>query len=430
MKFEYLLNIVSEIGQWSALLNRLSSIFDGDVQVHVVRQRESSYYSIKSKNFSKETFSISSQPDFDFELNRNTEVKWWFQKELSFDQGNLKGLLKLLSSRCELTRSLSSVSHKAWEKLATNKSQPGVIAFSEIMKKVLEKALLVAPFETSVLLQGESGTGKDVLANFIHKNSKRPKDTFLAINCASLPSLLIESTLFGHEKGAFTGAYNQKKGYFERASSGTLFLDEVAELSLEVQAKLLRVLENGEYERVDGNETLKSTVRILAATHKDLKVSVNTKEFREDLYYRLSTFTLFIPPLRKRKTDIYPLAEYFISQLSEKLKINVKAMSSNFTQQLLLHDWPGNARELRNELEKGMILSQGKNLKLYLGDDEIDEDIVESISFDAQVKRIIESALSQTKGKVQGDGGASDLLKLNPQTLYSKMRKYGIEKSS
>lgn len=429
MNWEILLNKVSEISQWRALLIRMSLHIDTVIKVVIRREYETVYYCAERERVSKLKFKQDGLVQFEISLNKKTEVSWGFSNELIYEPSEFKALLKLLSSRCEITNSLSSVSHKAWEKIAATHAQSEVIAVSESMKSVLQRAALVAPFETTVLLQGESGTGKDIIANFIHKYSKRDKSKFLAINCASLPSSLIESTLFGHEKGAFTGALSQKKGYFERASNGTLFLDEVGELGLDVQAKLLRVLENGEFERVGGDETLKSSVRIIAATHKDIKNQVSKDAFRQDLYYRLSTFTLLIPPLRSRKVDIPPLAEHFLSQLKRKLKVEIKGLTAAFNQQLISYDWPGNARELSNELEKAMILSQGKNLKLFLDDEDIEETAAESLSFEDHVKSIIQNTLNLTEGRVHGSGGAAELLQLNPQTLYSKMRKYGIKKN-
>ncbi|GAB6038893.1 hypothetical protein JCM15519_34520 [Fundidesulfovibrio butyratiphilus] len=229
---------------------------------------------------------------------------------------------------------------------------PGVIGESRIMRAVLAYVLKVAPSEATVLLTGESGTGKDLFANTIHEHSKRKDKPFLAVNCAAIPPGLMESELFGHEKGAFTGAINTKKGKFEQASGGTLFLDEIGDMPLETQAKILRALENGEAERVGGATPVRFNVRLVAATNKNLSEMIEAGTFREDLFHRLNVFPLTLPPLRVRPEDIPALARHFLDRFGQGLTLSAEAMGM-----LMAHTWPGNVRELRNTLERATVLA-------------------------------------------------------------------------
>ena len=291
------------------------------------------------------------------------------------------------------------------------------------MKACLEQASIVSPFDTPVLIHGESGSGKELIANLIHKESSRKHKQFLKINCAAIPESLLESTLFGHEKGAFTGAEKTQLGLFERAHEGTLFLDEIADLSLNAQAKVLRVLENGDFERVGGIKTHSVNVRIIAATHKNLEALIDEKLFREDLLYRLNTFPLTVPPLRDRKEDLDDLSQSLLNELSLKLKVAVTNTSKSFHKDLLNYDWPGNVRELKNVLERSLIVSNGNNISLQLPQKLTEKKFS---SWDNECKKIIINALQKSNWKVQGVNSASEKLQLNPQTLYSKIRKYKI----
>lgn len=237
-------------------------------------------------------------------------------------------------------------------------ASPDVVAASPEMKRILEVAAQVAATDVTVLITGESGTGKEVVASFIHRQSKRRDKEYVSINCGAIAAGILESELFGHEKGAFTGASEARKGYFETATGGTVFLDEVGEMPLETQVKLLRVLETGEFQRVGASRTTKVDVRIIAATNRDLREEVRAKRFREDLYYRLRTVDLELPPLRERPADVLKLAENFVKHFEKKHGLKFIGFTAEATELLLRHDWRGNVRELRNLIESLIVLEQ------------------------------------------------------------------------
>jgi transcriptional regulator with GAF, ATPase, and Fis domain len=232
------------------------------------------------------------------------------------------------------------------------------------MKRVFQLADQVAPQPTTVLLTGESGSGKEVIARFIHRRSPRDNNAFVAVNCAAIPETLLESELFGHEKGSFSGATQTRRGRFELADGGTLFLDEIAEMGVGLQAKLLRVLQEQQFERIGGDRTMTVDVRIIAATNKDLDRSIANKSFREDLYYRLNVFPIHIPPLRERRDDILPLAESFLMRLSARIGKQKPSISGEAGELLRGYDWPGNARELANAIERSLIVSQSGSIDI------------------------------------------------------------------
>jgi two-component system response regulator HydG len=234
-----------------------------------------------------------------------------------------------------------------------------VIGRSAGLREALDRAGKVAPLETTVLITGESGTGKELVARAVHRASRRVEGPFVAINCAALPDTLLESELFGHERGAFTGADRQKPGRFELAAGGSLFLDEVAELSPGVQAKLLRVLQEREFQRVGGTQTLRADVRLIAATNRDLARQVAAGRFREDLFYRLNVFTVHLPPLRERGEDVLLLADHFVRTLGARMAKGEVGLSRDAREALLRHAWPGNIRELQNAVERALIVSDG-----------------------------------------------------------------------
>lgn len=304
--------------------------------------------------------------------------------------------------------------------------------------KVLEKIKLAAPAETNVMILGETGTGKELVSRALHNLSKRAEKPFIALNCSALNSNLAESELFGHEKGAFTGAVNQKRGRFELADKGTLFLDEVGDLPQEIQPKLLRAIQEGEFERVGGEMTIKSDVRIICATHINLEERVAEGKFREDLYYRLNVFPVILPPLRKRKEDIGILSKHFLSRLSDKFDGRTFFLTDSALKRLHEHHWPGNVRELQNTLERGAVLSSDGVIRhemlifenhLNIISDFTGSDNEESIGdFDSEVKKIIEKALKKTGGKIYGSNGAAEILGLKPTTLISKMDKLKIRR--
>jgi DNA-binding NtrC family response regulator len=319
-----------------------------------------------------------------------------------------------------------------------------IIGKSEALRRVLSQAEQVAPLNTTVSIFGETGTGKELLAHAIHKLSLRANHTLVKVNCAALPGSLIESELFGHEKGAFTGADVRRSGRFEIANGGTIFLDEVGELPLDLQAKLLRVLEEGEFERVGGSHTIKVDVRVIAATNRNLEEAVRKGVFRSDLYYRLNIFPITMPPLRERKEDIRILVTHLVKQLSQKLGKTIETIPQDTMMKLRNYSWPGNVRELRNVIERAVIISPGSTLRLI---DELDPQALEqdlqkqSVALDGfPYAGLVSETLEQTEynlilrtlknvhWKLEGPGGAAELLNLHPSTLRSKMRKLGIER--
>jgi transcriptional regulator with GAF, ATPase, and Fis domain len=319
-----------------------------------------------------------------------------------------------------------------------------IIGQSESLRRVLHQAEQVAPLNTTVSIFGETGTGKELLAHAIHKLSPRSNHALVKVNCAALPGTLIESELFGHEKGAFTGADARRTGRFEIANRGTLFLDEVGELPLDLQAKLLRVLEEGEFERVGGSHTLKVDVRVIAATNRNLEEAVRKGAFRSDLYYRLSIFPITMPPLRERKEDIPILVTHLVKQLGKKLGKTIDAIPQDTMAKLYNYPWPGNVRELRNVIERAVIITQGSKLRLI---DDLDSQALElelheqlavhgafadvvaiGETLEQTEYNLILRTLKSVHWKVEGPGGAAELLNLHPSTLRSKMRKLGIER--
>ncbi len=309
-----------------------------------------------------------------------------------------------------------------------------IIARSPGMRAALSRAELVARHPTTVLLMGESGSGKEVLAREIHRRSPRAHRPMIQLNCGALPEALIESELFGHERGAFTGADRVHVGAFERAHRGTLFLDEVGELPATAQVKLLRVLQERQIRRVGGEAQIDVDVRLIAATNRRLSSMVQEGSFREDLYYRLDVFAIHVPPLRDRKGDLGPLVAALARELAQKLDAPVPTISRAFLTRLEAHDWPGNVRELMNVLETAMILGGGDALELA-GDfprrrRRGEAATTDTPRFDSAVRIAIEEALRVTRGKIYGADGAASRLGLKPGTLQSKMRKLGIQRAA
>ncbi|KAA3612010.1 MAG: AAA family ATPase [Calditrichaeota bacterium] len=301
----------------------------------------------------------------------------------------------------------------------------------DIMHKISQVALLDSP----VLLLGETGVGKDVIANAIHYSSSRSNGPFVSVNCGAIPDTLIDSELFGHEKGAFTGALAQKRGRFERANKGTIFLDEIGELPLQAQVRLLKVLQSKEIERVGGVKTIPLDIRIIAATNRNLEKMVQAHQFREDLWFRINVFPVWIPPLRERRADIPALLHHFISLKSRELKLAaVPTVLPGAIDLLMDYHWPGNVRELQNVIERALILNpkgpltfKHMNLPINKDSDEIKNSIPESYNLDEVTARHIKKVLSKTDGKIHGEGGAADLLGINASTLRNRMNKLGIE---
>jgi chemotaxis protein methyltransferase CheR len=318
-----------------------------------------------------------------------------------------------------------------------------IIGRSENLRKVLRQTEQVAPLDTTVTILGETGTGKELLAHAIHRLSPRRNQALVKVNCAALPGPLIESELFGHEKGAFTSADVRRTGRFEIANNGTIFLDEVGELPLDLQAKLLRVLEEGEFERLGGSHTLKVNVRVIAATNRNLEEAVRKGEFRSDLYYRLNIFPITLPPLRERREDIPMLVTHLVKQLAQKLGKTIDSVPQETMTRLRNYPWPGNVRELRNVIERAVIISQGS--QLHVADDlnmqaidlDVDEPLPPEVFVDSfqsaetleqNEYNLILRTLKNVHWKLEGPGGAAELLHINPSTLRSKMRKLGIQR--
>lgn len=308
----------------------------------------------------------------------------------------------------------------------------GIIGNTKALQDVIEKIRVVAPTDTSVLVVGESGTGKEKVAHSVHELSYRSTEPIVVVNCAALPYSLIESELFGHEKGSFTGANTQRIGKFEQANNGTIFLDEIGELPLDSQVKLLRVLQEKEIERLGGNKTIKVNVRIVAATNRSLEKEVAEGRFRLDLYYRLNVFPIELPPLRERKEDIALLASFFLNKYAAASRRNITSISQNALEQLLNYSWPGNIRELEHLIERSVLLAKTSEIESFdlpkAGEKSSEQNQGSIKSMEEMERDHIMNALQNCNGKVSGIGGAAELLKIQPQTLYSKIKKLGIDK--
>jgi transcriptional regulator with GAF, ATPase, and Fis domain len=304
---------------------------------------------------------------------------------------------------------------------------------SKGLRQVLKEIETVAPTDATVLIQGESGTGKELLARAIHRLSSRSEHTFVKLNCAAIPAGLLESELFGHEKGAFTGAIARKIGRVELANEGTLFLDEVGELPLDLQPKLLRALQEREIERLGGNRPIPVNMRLIAATNRDLGKMVAEKEFRSDLFYRLKVFPVFAPPLRERTSDIPILVRHFVSTHSRRMGKTIESIPDATMQALVRWRWPGNIRELENFLERAVILTRGPVLYVPLAELQMEEESRDAGSQDPTLETAerehILRVLREAKGQIGGDDGAAARLGLKRTTLNSKLKKLGIERS-
>ncbi len=311
---------------------------------------------------------------------------------------------------------------------------PEIVGVSKVWTDLMGEVRKVAPLKTTVLILGESGTGKELIARAVHHLSPRAQESFIAVNCAAIPKDLIENEIFGHEKGAFTGAQEIKPGRIELADKGTVFLDEIGDMALPLQSKLLRVLQESEFERVGGTRTIKVDLRVIAASNKNLKAEVASGHFREDLFYRLNVFPILIPPLRERREDISPLARYFVSFFSAEMNKPVNNLSPEAERALMSHDWKGNVRELRNVIERAVILCEGTTLtasQVSLGE----ETLREAMPSDAPLRVVAESAVrSAEKARIENalrltNGNktkAAELLQVSYKTLLTKIKEYGI----
>ncbi len=352
------------------------------------------------------------------------------------DKNRLEPAIRNAIKNYDLERELE----KLKENLQKEFSFDQIISVDKKMQNAFKMVSKVLDNDITVLITGESGTGKELIARAIHYNGKRKNAQFVVVNCASIPRELLESELFGHEKGAFTGAHQRKIGKFELAKGGTIFLDEIGEMEMALQAKILRVIQQKEFERVGGNEIIKTDVRIISATNKDLKVAVDHKQFREDLFYRLNSFPIHIPSLRERKGDIVVLVDHFLKQFNARLGKNIKGVTKKALIAIYDYDWPGNVRELENTLERAMILSDGE----YVDVDVLPANITaqfRTISFGADngtlfgdespvipfeklKEEAIRHALKVTEGNIVE---AARKLRIGRATLYRLMDKYKID---
>jgi transcriptional regulator with GAF, ATPase, and Fis domain len=309
-----------------------------------------------------------------------------------------------------------------------------IVGSSDALLKVLSEVARVAPADSTVLILGETGTGKELIARAIHKQSSRSARAFIRVNCASIPPSLIASELFGHEKGAFTGALQRRHGRFELANSGTIFLDEIGELPAETQVALLRVLQERQFERVGGNQVLFADVRVIAATNRDLDAAISAGAFRADLFYRLNVFPIEVPPLRQRKADIPMLVEYFVKRYAEKVGKQISKIDKSTLELCQAYPWPGNIRELQNIIERSVILCTGDAFRIdeawLCSQESTRPELLTPLTetLQNQEKEMIETALAESNGRVAGPNGAAAKLGIPRSTLDWKIKQLKIKK--
>jgi len=347
---------------------------------------------------------------------------------------------KLKKTNDDLQKALSEVEHLKirlekenkylQQEIKYTRNFEEIISKSKKFKKILAQVEQVAPTDSSVLILGETGTGKELIARAIHYISKRKDRPLVKVNCAALPATLIESELFGHEKGSFTGAFTKKTGRFELADGGTIFLDEIGEIPLELQPKLLRVLQEGEFERLGNSKTTKVNVRIIAATNIDLKAAVNQGKFREDLFYRLNVFPINVIPLRDRKEDIPLLAQHFLLKLSTRIGKHISTITNKVMDALINYDWPGNVRELENVIERSVIITQGNKLNLSdsLSSSNTKYNNEKITTIEENERNHILRALEFTNWRISGNAGAANLLGIKRTTLEARIKKLNIQR--
>jgi two-component system, NtrC family, response regulator AtoC len=355
-----------------------------------------------------------------------------------FDIGEIRIVVRRALEKNRLQKELKNLQEQKWQ----TASFENIIGNSEVMRDIYKQIEQIAESDVTILIYGESGTGKELVAEAMHNRSKRNQQPFIRMNCVAIPEGLLESELFGHEKGAFTGASAQKLGKFELANGGTLFLDEIGDMGLTTQAKLLRVLQERDFERVGGTKTIKVDIRIIAATNKDLVKAIQDKSFREDLFYRLNVVPIYLPPLRERKEDIPLLLEHFLNIYNQKFNKKIRHVSPGVMKLLMERDWSGNIREFENVIQRAVVLTQGETINenslplgmvAFGGQSIITEDILESKktlqekvdSFVTEFeKRLILQALSSSAGNRTE---TAKLLGLSRKGLYDKMERYHIE---
>ncbi|HVO60118.1 MAG TPA: sigma 54-interacting transcriptional regulator [Terriglobales bacterium] len=348
------------------------------------------------------------------------------QISLALDNALAYGRLHASATRLEEER------HYLESEIESEYNFEDIVGKSAAIRKVLDQVAIVAPTSSTVLLHGETGTGKELVARAIHNLSPRRQRTFVRLNCAAIPSGLVESELFGHEKGAFTGALMQKRGRFELADQGSLFLDEIGDITLDLQPKLLRALQEQEFERLGSTKTIHVDVRLIAATHRDLESMIRNNQFREDLFYRLRVFPIEIPPLRERREDIQLLVHFFVSRLSRRMQKRIRSVPRSAMEALVNADWPGNIRELENFIERCVILTQGDELNVprtELRKSNGHFAVPAASTFEQAERQAILDALKSASGKIAGRGGAAERLGLKRTTLQNKMRRLSITRA-
>ena len=384
--------------------------------------------------------------DFEHRAVVNGEIRWFREKsKLIYDEeGNMIaaiGITQDITYRKETEKKLEEAlqredDNRYFQRELYKLTGDIIIGANFGLKDIMEKVQVASTVDSPVLLLGETGVGKDVIANAIHFSSERKDGPFIKINCGAIPETLIDSELFGHEKGAFTGAVNQKRGCFERATKGTLFLDEIGELPLQAQVRFLRVLQDKVIERIGGNSEIKLNIRVIAATNKDLHEMVTKCEFREDLWFRLNVFPITITPLRERKMDIPALLQYIIEKKSKELKLQtIPGVLPGSVQSLIEYDWPGNVRELQNIVERELILNPRGPLRFDGFNANKPEKAYRQMTanypgpkkLDDLVAGHIKNVLAQTEGKIHGKDGAAYILGVNASTLRNRMNKLGIK---
>ena len=364
----------------------------------------------------------------------------WSNLPIRNDVGKITGVLSIgfdmtrqeeqINEIKELKKQLEQENLILQEEISRRSGGLNIIGDSTSIKYAINKALQVAPMDSTVLLEGETGVGKELFADLVHTKSLRQNYPFLKINCAAIPRELIESELFGHKKGSFTGAISNKKGQFELANRGTLFLDEISALPLDLQSKLLRVLQNGEFHPVGGEEPVRVNVRIIAATNENLKARSDDGSFRNDLFYRLNVYPITIPPLRQRTEDIPQLISHFSKVIGKRLNKEVGKVSKSDLEKLANYHWPGNVRELENWVERGIITSQGDKLEFAFEASEESPPTTEGGSMEDIQRQLILKTLEECNWKINGRDGAASRLKMHPSTLRSKMKKLDITRQA
>ena len=366
---------------------------------------------------------------------RNGQYRWFLHQLLPLrDEDGL--IVRWCGTRIDIEDHKGSKEQAQRENLALREEIDAMAMFEEIvgtaprLQAVLARVTKVARTDSTVLITGETGTGKELIARAIHKRSDRANRPFVSVNCAAVPRDLIASELFGHEKGAFTGALQRRIGRFELAEGGTLFLDEIGELSAETQVALLRVLQEREFQRVGSNQTIRANVRVIVATHRDLPAAIEAGTFRADLYYRINVFPLEVPALRDRKEDIRLLVEYFIDRYAHKTGKRIRNIEKKSLDRLQSYPWPGNIRELQNVIERSVILCDSENFSVddswLLTAQRSSRPLAQEMT--SQEQELIEAALAECKGRVSGPAGAAAKLGMPPSTLDSKIRTLKIDK--